>query len=465
MLDKSLLKIHANHYYNLGLNVTCISNEQNENNFLDNNLYKAPCHKWKHLQEDRQEFSELENFNWDRTIGIGVVLGHENLMALDIDGVVDFDLIYFICHILEIDASYQWIIKSGSGCGFHFLFVCEDICVDKNEIKKQFETERWELVEDFGYPEVNAYYPKRALVFREYGGNWDNDASIYNKYFKENYLINLFQKIEFRWAGHLVLPKSLHQSGRYYAFVNGIPKTVPQKISFKLLKKLKESICFNKAASSSYDAKRDLHAAGDDEILKGSNLKEYKYLIFDTETNGLPIDFKKDFNTLDNWPRLLQLSWVIIDEYSNIIKKESYLIKAINFEIISNSFLLHGIEKHTTELIGADLIFVLEKFLNDLNNCEQIVCHNYEFDSNVLQAEMLRTGVNFRLFQNKPFVCTMTSSTEFCKLGTSGNYKFPSLNELYFKLFGKELFSIHNAGFDTIVTKFCFTKLQQLGVL
>ena len=42
-------------------------------------------------------------------------------------------------------------------------------------------------------------------------------------------------------------------------------------------------------------------------------------LFFDTETTGLPKKYDAPASNVDNWPRLIQLSWIICDENKNII--------------------------------------------------------------------------------------------------------------------------------------------------
>jgi hypothetical protein len=38
------------------------------------------------------------------------------------------------------------------------------------------------------------------------------------------------------------------------------------------------------------------------------------YLFFDTETSGLPRTHKAPVSDLDNWPRIVQIAWLLIDE-------------------------------------------------------------------------------------------------------------------------------------------------------
>ena len=51
------------------------------------------------------------------------------------------------------------------------------------------------------------------------------------------------------------------------------------------------------------------------------------YLFFDTETTGLPKDWKAPISDLDNWPRLVQIAWSHYDSSGNEISNNSYIIK------------------------------------------------------------------------------------------------------------------------------------------
>jgi hypothetical protein len=44
-------------------------------------------------------------------------------------------------------------------------------------------------------------------------------------------------------------------------------------------------------------------------LTKTTNLK-IMYLFFDTETTGLPKNYKAPVTDLNNWPRLVQLAWL-----------------------------------------------------------------------------------------------------------------------------------------------------------
>ena len=67
------------------------------------------------------------------------------------------------------------------------------------------------------------------------------------------------------------------------------------------------------------------------------------YLIFDTETTGLPRDFNAPLDQFNNWPRLVQLAWQIHDSEGKLIDVQNYIIKPEGFNIPINAQEIHGI--------------------------------------------------------------------------------------------------------------------------
>ena len=39
-----------------------------------------------------------------------------------------------------------------------------------------------------------------------------------------------------------------------------------------------------------------------------------RYLFFDTETTGVPQNYKAPSSDTDNWPRMVQLAWIVTDD-------------------------------------------------------------------------------------------------------------------------------------------------------
>ncbi len=190
------------------------------------------------------------------------------------------------------------------------------------------------------------------------------------------------------------------------------------------------------------------------------------FLIFDTETTGLPKKYNAPVHDLDNWPRLVQLAWQVHDEKGQFIKAQNLIIRPEGFEIPYSAEKVHRISTQKALEEGVALEEALKEFANDVSNCRLIVGHNIQFDLNILQAEYLRTDIPNKL-QEIPFLCTEKQSTDFCKLpgGKGKGYKWPKLFELHQKLFGEDFDEAHNASADVVATARCFLELIRRGVL
>ena len=66
------------------------------------------------------------------------------------------------------------------------------------------------------------------------------------------------------------------------------------------------------------------------------------YLIFDTETTGLPKNWKAPLTDFDNWPRMVQHSQ-IHDNKGGLMAVKNYIIKPEGFDIPYNAEKIHGI--------------------------------------------------------------------------------------------------------------------------
>lgn len=114
------------------------------------------------------------------------------------------------------------------------------------------------------------------------------------------------------------------------------------------------------------------------------------YLFFDTETTGLPINWKAPVSALNNWPRLVQLAWLHYDKDGNKIGGNSYIIKPEGFTIPSDASRVHGITTDRALSEGIALQGVLNDFQNLISQASYLVAHNMSFDEKIVGAEFLR---------------------------------------------------------------------------
>ena len=191
------------------------------------------------------------------------------------------------------------------------------------------------------------------------------------------------------------------------------------------------------------------------------------YLIFDTETTGLPKKWNAPITDSDNWPRCVQLAWQLHDSKGALISDHSYLIKPENFNIPFESEQIHGISTELANKIGVDLDEVLNKFISDLSNAGFIIGHNVKFDINIIGAELFRINSDVDLLE-KDILDTCTELTaNVCKLpgGRGGKFKFPTLLELYSFLFDESFSEAHNASADVEATARAFFELVRIGII
>ncbi|MGK7392067.1 MAG: DNA polymerase III subunit alpha [Candidatus Cyclobacteriaceae bacterium M2_1C_046] len=192
------------------------------------------------------------------------------------------------------------------------------------------------------------------------------------------------------------------------------------------------------------------------------------YLIFDTETTGLPHNYNAPVDDLDNWPRIVQLAWQLHDEKGKLLSHKSYIVKPEGFTIPYNSEKVHGISTERALKDGHDLSNVLDDFLNDLEKAEVIVGHNIGFDNKIVGSELVRTEQRDKLsLLEKEIVDTSEVSVEYCQLkgGIGGKLKNPKLIELYEKLFGTPFDDAHDAAYDVAATAKCFFGLLKERVV
>ncbi len=184
-----------------------------------------------------------------------------------------------------------------------------------------------------------------------------------------------------------------------------------------------------------------------------------RILFFDTETTGLPKDWKAPVEQLDNWPRLVQIAWQVFNQEGDLLEEHEYIIKPVGFIVPAEASAVHKITTEKALETGVDLLTILKVFSSSVKSCGLLVAHNYSYDYNIMGSELLRNGLENTL-KNKEHICTKSASTDFCKISTPNGYKWPKLEELYDILFD-ETFNAHNALDDIRATARCFWELQK----
>jgi len=192
-------------------------------------------------------------------------------------------------------------------------------------------------------------------------------------------------------------------------------------------------------------------------------------IIFDTETTGLPKNYNAPASDLNNWPRICQLSWIVIeDSYDgkNHIEVGDFIIKPDGWVIPEEVSKIHGITQKMAEETGVPIKDALRAFIEAVRKVNTIIAHNISFDDKVVGAEIFRMSGNAEYWESlkagKKMICTMKSSINFCALP---NLKWPKLVELHQELFGTEFEGAHNALFDVLACAKCYQELVKIKVI
>jgi DNA polymerase-3 subunit alpha len=198
-----------------------------------------------------------------------------------------------------------------------------------------------------------------------------------------------------------------------------------------------------------------------------------KVIVFDTETSGLP--------SATNIPTIVQFSYVKYNLDSGTIEKEVDCIikQPTGFVIPEEAINIHRI---TNEMCrnGAEILEVLNKFVEDTEDCYRIIGHNVGFDMDRVASvynkmthsrhpehirKFYERKLKYMAHQMHPkLYCTMKNSIDLCnivKTNVRGNpyKKFPKLVELYEKLFGFKPEGLHNSLVDVYACLRCYLSM------
>ena len=191
------------------------------------------------------------------------------------------------------------------------------------------------------------------------------------------------------------------------------------------------------------------------------------FLIFDTETTGLPKNYQAPLTDFDNWPRMVQIAWQLHDAGGQLLHHASIIVKPEGYTIPFNAVQIHGISNERALAEGMPLVEVLTLFAEQVQACVYACGHNIEFDNNIVGAEFLRCGME-NILAKKPNIDTKSDeTTAFCAIagGKGGKFKWPTLSELYTKLFNKGFEEAHNAAFDVQATAKVFFELVKRKII
>lgn len=191
------------------------------------------------------------------------------------------------------------------------------------------------------------------------------------------------------------------------------------------------------------------------------------YLFLDTETTGIPTRWGAHYSELSVWPHIVSMSWAFGRSSVEVAAPFYAIVRPDGFVIPPETTRIHGISTEQAMRDGHplhDVLFALQTRI-ETHQPTMLVAHNVGFDRPILLAEMLRAGISTQTLEHLPTYCTMVNSTNYCAMpGRRGGFKWPTLDELYRKLFNQPHAGAHDARADLIACARCFFQMQQLGI-
>mgnify|MGYP005811906785 CR=1 FL=1 len=188
------------------------------------------------------------------------------------------------------------------------------------------------------------------------------------------------------------------------------------------------------------------------------------YLIVDSETSGLPRDWRAPVTRVDNWPRAIQIAWALYDRDGAPLSADSQIVRPVGFTIPPDAVAIHGITTARALAEGRPIADVLGDLSAAVASARVVVAHNASFDAAIIGAEYVRLGLR-PPFSAETMVCTMRGSADFCRIPGPRGFKWPTLDELHRTLFGAGFDGAHDAGADVAACAACFFELLRRGVI
>lgn len=202
-----------------------------------------------------------------------------------------------------------------------------------------------------------------------------------------------------------------------------------------------------------------------------------KFVVFDTETTGLPtmVGRPRTFADPLKYPQhyagvfILSLAFAVQENDETTVEPTERYLRHPGIDPESGqAFQAHGITRAKIEEKGEDPATVLRDFLSNVDDSTCLVGHNVDFDVFVLAGNLARLGLRDEAARviSMPRVCTMRAGTPLCRIPSPrGDYKWPKLVELYTHLFGHPFEGAHNAACDVRAALDCFNRMCEIGAV
>jgi DNA polymerase III subunit epsilon len=185
------------------------------------------------------------------------------------------------------------------------------------------------------------------------------------------------------------------------------------------------------------------------------------YLLFlDSEASGVPKNWDLPYSVPDNWPYVVQISWLVYDRQGVKIKEEDHYIKDETMKLSADATRIHRLRKDFLAINGKCRHDVLSRLSADIARYEpRLVGHFLNLDLHLIGAECHRAGLE-NPTKGRATYCTMLGSKH---LQPNPKLKYLKLADLYQVLFHEPQENAHDALADASATAACYFELRRTG--
>ena len=186
-----------------------------------------------------------------------------------------------------------------------------------------------------------------------------------------------------------------------------------------------------------------------------------EYLLFvDTETSGLPADWRRPYAELGAWPHVAQVAWLIYTTAGELVKTENHYIRPSDYDLTPASMQVHGLTLAYLHAHGQPRQPVMQRLYDDLLRYKPLVVgHFIELDYHMVGVSFHRSGLTNALL-GLPTFCTMRFTERFWQ---PMRQQYLRLADLYQRQFGRPMLLQHDALADAEATAECFFALRRAG--
>ncbi len=188
------------------------------------------------------------------------------------------------------------------------------------------------------------------------------------------------------------------------------------------------------------------------------------FLVFDTETTGLPIWSEPSDDPKQ--PHIVDLAASLFDPTGLEVERIDCIINP-GVEIPDEVAAIHGITTEIARDQGIDPADALSQFLGMASRATALIGHNVSFD--IRMVRILAARVTGEKWDNMlPTFCTMRRTTNICKiLGPKArhpqDWKWPTLAEATMHFFGEAHDNAHRARPDCDASARIYFHLKEQG--